>query len=107
MGQSMDELKVLAESQATICSVFANPRRVLIVWTLTEQEKSVTEIAATVGLSLQNTSQHLHLMKERGVLNSRREAQTIYYRIAENELTQLCPLLIRARYTKANPESST
>lgn len=101
-----DELRALAENQAELCSVFANPRRVLIVWTLIEQEKSVSEIAATVGLSLQNTSQHLHLMKERGVLDSRREAQTIYYRIAENELASLCPLLIRTRQPEANQESS-
>ncbi|MCB8978836.1 MAG: winged helix-turn-helix transcriptional regulator [Ardenticatenaceae bacterium] len=95
------ELRALAESQAAICSVFANPRRVLIIWTLAEQEKSVSEIAATVGLSLQNTSQHLHLMKEKGVLDSRRDAQTIYYRIAENELAKSCPLLIRAHQAKA------
>lgn len=96
-----DQLRALAENQAELCRVFANPRRVLIAWTLIEQEKSVSEIAATVGLSLQNTSQHLHLMKERGVLDSRREAQTIYYRIAENELAKSCPLLIRAHQAKA------
>lgn len=101
----MDELRTLAESQAAICTVFANPRRVLIVWSLAEQEKSVSKIAATVGLSLQNTSQHLHLMKKRGVLESRREAQTIYYRIAENEITKSCPLLIRARQGKAKQGS--
>ena len=100
------ELRVLAENQAAICSVFANPRRVLILWTLTEHEKSVTEIAETVGFSLQNTSQHLHLMKEKGILDSRREAQTIYYRIAENELANSCLLLWQAQKAKAKQGNS-
>jgi len=46
--------------------------------------------------SLQNTSQHLHLMKNKGILTSRREGQTIYYRIVENELMKDCRLVKRA-----------
>lgn len=87
------EMKALAENRATICGAFANARRVMIFWTLTGQEKSVTEIALAIGASLQSTSQHLHLMKERLIVESRREGQTVYYRIAENELVQSCGLL--------------
>ncbi|KAA3657261.1 MAG: ArsR family transcriptional regulator [Chloroflexi bacterium] len=100
------ELRVLAECQAAICSVFANPRRVMILWTLAEREKSVSEIASAVGISLQNTSQHLQLMKGRGVLDSRREAQTIYYRLAENEPAKSCLLLMQAHQAKANRKRS-
>jgi DNA-binding transcriptional ArsR family regulator len=89
------EQKVLAESQAAVCSVFANPKRILILWTLADQEKSVSEIASIVGTSLQSTSQHLRLMRERGILNSRREGQTIYYFIAQNEAAERCRLLIQ------------
>ena len=100
------ELKELAESQAAICKVFANPRRVMIAWALAEQEKSVSEIASTVGISLQNTSQHLQLMKGRGVLDSRRDAQTIYYRIAENGPAKSCHLLLQARQAKTKSNNS-
>ena len=79
------ELQSLAENQASICSVFANPRRILIIWTLAEQEMAVSQIALSIGASLQSTSQHLRLMKETGVLDSRREGQTIYYSINQNE----------------------
>ncbi len=88
------ESKVLAEKQGAICSVFAHPTRILILWTLAEGEKSVSEIAATVEASLQNTSQHLRLMKERGILGTRREAQTIYYRVVEGESTEKCQLML-------------
>ena len=89
------EMSVMAESQAAICSVFANPKRVMILWSLVEQEKSVTEIAQVIGASLQSTSQHLHLMKKMGILDSRRDGQTIYYRIVRNELTKRCHLLLQ------------
>ena len=90
------ELKTieLAQQQAAICAVFANYRRVLILWTLVEQEKSVSDIATAVHASLQSTSQHLHLMKDKGILQSRREGQTVYYHIANHTVTAKCPLLI-------------
>ena len=86
----MDARMALAEEQAAVCSIFANSKRVMIFWTLANQEKSVTEIALVIGASLQSTSQHLNLMKECRILESRREGQTVYYRIAENELLQKC-----------------
>ncbi len=82
-----------AESRAAICSIFANAKRVLILWSLAEQEKSVTEIALAIGASLQSTSQHLSLMKRHSILESRREGQTVYYRIAQNESLQGCGLI--------------
>ena len=89
------ELKVLAESQATMCSVFANPKRVLILWSLAEREMSVTDIALAIDASLQCTSQHLHLMKKTGILDSHREGQTVYYHIIDGRLTERCQLLQR------------
>jgi DNA-binding transcriptional ArsR family regulator len=90
------ELRIIAESQATVCSVFANPKRILILWALVDQEKSVSEIASIVGTSLQSTSQHLRLMRETGILASRRDGQTIYYFIAQNETAETCRLLIQS-----------
>jgi DNA-binding transcriptional ArsR family regulator len=76
-------LKTLAEQQADICRVFSNPTRILIVWTLLEREMSVSAIAEAVDASLQSTSQHLRIMKQKQVLTSRRDAQTVYYRISD------------------------
>jgi len=82
--------------QAEFCKVFGNVQRVLILWSLADSELSVGDIARSVNGSLQNTSQHLHLMKNKGILTSRREGQTIYYCIAKNELMKICPLLLQA-----------
>jgi DNA-binding transcriptional ArsR family regulator len=95
MSQRMDEDTVaLAESQSALYSIFANPKRVLILWSLAEDEKAVTAIAQAIDASLQNTSQHLSLMKGAGILESRRDGQTIYYHIADTFQHGRCRLLL-------------
>ena len=74
-----------AQEQAQYCQVFSNARRILILWVLGTDEKSVSDIASEVGASLQNTSQHLRLMRDRGILSSRRDGQAIYYRVINNQ----------------------
>ena len=87
------ELLTSAQNQAELCGVFGNPSRVLILWTLGERELSVSDIAATIECSLQNTSQHLRLMKDKGILVSRREGNTIYYRVKREGCAADCCLV--------------
>lgn len=86
-----------AKEQAAICRVFANPTRILILWTLVGHEKSVGEIAEAINASLQSTSQHLRIMKQMNVLASRRDAQMIFYHIkygADERINVVCPCLL-------------
>jgi ArsR family transcriptional regulator, virulence genes transcriptional regulator len=87
------EIQSLAQRQATLCKVFSCAQRVLILWFLAGRERTVSEIAGALGASLPSTSQHLHLMELSGVLESRREKQNIYYRLADNELLRNCLVL--------------
>lgn len=100
------EMKAWAKEQAEFCSVFSNAKRVMIFWSVLKREKSVSEIAQDIEASLQSTSQHLHLMKERSILESRRQGQTIYYRPAKNELLRRCALFSppRRRSFKKEPK---
>lgn len=90
------EIQELAVRQAAVCGVFGNAKRVLILWALLDQELSVSEIALTIGASLQNTSQHLRLMEDKGILVSRRERQKVYYRVVDNDLMKGCRLFHQA-----------
>ena len=90
------EVKALAEKQAELCKVFGNASRILILWSLTDRELPVGEIADEVGTSLQNISQHLAVLKEHRIVVSRREGQTIYYRIADNEWIHDCPVILKS-----------
>jgi len=80
------ELFRQAEVLANLYRTFASGRRILILWALGDEEMSVSQLAATIKSSVQNTSQHLQVMKERGVLLSRRQGQTVFYRIADPDL---------------------
>lgn len=89
-------MEEFAEKQAEIFGIFSNAKRVLIFWQLDGTEISVNDIAERIDSSIQNTSQHLRLMKSRGILTSRREGQTILYRIADSELGRYCQLIHQA-----------
>lgn len=84
-----------ANKQAELCKLFGNASRILILWSLADGERPVSEIADEVGTSLQNTSQHLALLKEHNIVTARRERQTIYYRLIENEWLKGCPVFAR------------
>jgi DNA-binding transcriptional ArsR family regulator len=86
-------MEEVAEKLADIFSVFSNAKRVLIFWSLDGTEKSVNEIARSIDSSIQNTSQHLRLMKGKSILDTRRNGQTIYYRIADSDIADYCRLL--------------
>ena len=76
----------LAIERAEIYKVFSNDKRVLIFWHLADKhEMSVNELAETIGSTIQNTSQHLRLMKSKNILDSSRVGQTILYKIADTE----------------------
>jgi DNA-binding transcriptional ArsR family regulator len=84
------DLKQLAESQAEVYRIFSHANRIQIFWLLMETEMSVNDIAEAIVASVQNTSQHLRLMKAANILDTRRNGQTIYYRIAETDIGNYC-----------------
>ena len=82
-----------AQEQAEYCGILGSALRIQIVWTLGDRELTVTEIAEDISASMQNTSQHLRLMKNKGVLHSRRDGREIYYRIADTRFSRICPVI--------------
>jgi DNA-binding transcriptional ArsR family regulator len=82
----------LARQQAEFCKIFGNANRILILWALGTREMSVSDIARSVDGSLQNTSQHLSLMRNKGILESRRDGHLVLYRIRQHELLTGCPV---------------
>jgi DNA-binding transcriptional ArsR family regulator len=81
-----------AQEQAEFCGILGNSRRIQIIWALGNHELTVSDISKEIGSSMQNTSQHLRLMKNKGVLLSRREGREIYYRIADTKFNRNCPI---------------
>jgi DNA-binding transcriptional ArsR family regulator len=84
----------LARRQADQCKVFSSTRRILILWALIERPLTVSEVAEAIDSSLQNTSQHLRLMKDKGILTSKREGSTVYYEYQHDPSNDICPQLL-------------
>ena len=69
---------------ATLLRLLGNERRLMVLCQLADGELSVSEIQSRVGLSQSALSQHLALLREEGVVATRRESQSIYYRIVDH-----------------------
>lgn len=79
-----------ATEVAGILRALANERRLMILCKLVEWgEANVTTLAEAVGLSQSALSQHLARMREEGIVDYRREGQTLWYRISEPRIELL------------------
>ena len=82
---------------AQLCQALANHHRLAILYVLSVQgETCVGDLAAELGTSQTNVSQHLRLLKERMVVQARREAQTVYYSITNPKFIEGCSLIRQA-----------
>ena len=70
--------------------VFANEKRLRILELLSSGEKSVGDISSQLDLSIQNVSQHLRIMREAGAVVSRKDGQTVYYKISNDKIVTGC-----------------
>ena len=70
-----------AESAAAMLKCLANPHRLMVLCTLCEGELSVGALNARIALSQSALSQHLAVLRAERLVDTRREAQTIYYSV--------------------------
>lgn len=83
----------LYELHANICQTLAHPKRLEVIDRLRSGEMTVTELAQALEISQPNVSQHLTLMKQKGILGTRREGLNVYYRLASRKIVQACELM--------------
>jgi len=81
------------ELHADLCKIFSNAKRVEIIDSLKDKEMSASELIARIGLNKANLSQHMSVLKLKGVILARREGVNIYYRIANPKILQACQLI--------------
>ncbi|WP_375263425.1 ArsR/SmtB family transcription factor [Palleronia sp.] len=94
--KSVAALQERADYVAGRLALVANSKRLLILCELVKGERSVGSLQAAVGLSQSALSQHLARLREAGMVDTRRESQTIYYRISDPELEVLMAALYEA-----------
>lgn len=80
---------------AELCKVLTDPKRLMILDALRHGERSVGELAGAIGVALPNASQHLAVMRNAGLVDSRRVGTTIIYRLAEPTIVVACDIVQR------------
>lgn len=94
MVQQFDDFTRQAGEAAALLRLLSNEKRLLALCYLSEAgEMSVGELAERLRLSQSALSQHLAKLREEGLVDTRRHAQTIYYKVCDPKAGQLLALL--------------
>ena len=75
-------MDALVEMKAALFKAIGHPLRLAIMMFLADGERSVADIVEQIGAEASNTSRHLALLKQVGLLVDRREGLSVYYRHA-------------------------
>lgn len=103
----LEQMRSNAGDAARLLKALANEHRLLVLCHLLEGERSVGQLNAELDLSQSALSQHLAVLREDGLVATRRESQTIYYRVASEAVTAVLAALhgIYCVPRKATPAS--
>ncbi len=71
----------------------SHPLRLKILCALGDQEVSVQDIVTMVGTSQSNISQHLAILRDKGILSSRKDANRVYYRVGDTRTLRLISMM--------------
>ena len=81
------------EQTSRAMKAMSHPLRLKIISVLGDREVSVQDIVERVGTSQSNISQHLAIMRDKGVLRTRKDANRVYYRVGDPRTLQLIAMM--------------
>ncbi|GAB3748640.1 metalloregulator ArsR/SmtB family transcription factor [Lysobacter olei] len=88
-----ESMRAHAGDAARLLKALGNENRLMLLCLLVEGERSVGELNSRLALSQPALSQHLAVLREDGLVNTRREAQTIYYSLAQGPAQRIIDTL--------------
>lgn len=91
---------------ADICKTLANPKRIEIINILGDKEMSVSNLLKKTKLLKANLSQHLSIMKNKGIIKSRKEGLSVYYKISNPKVVKACNLMREVLFEQINAKES-
>jgi len=84
------------EIKAQLIAVLANPKRLQIVELLDGKERTVSQLAESLDVPQATTSQHLAVMRKAGVVETRKDGNFVYYRLADQRIADACRVMSEA-----------
>ncbi len=98
LGEGFDSVDLLVrnddiETASRSLKAMSHPLRLKILCTLGNQEVCVQSIFDNVGTSQSNISQHLAILRDKGILSSRKDANKVYYRVEDERTLRLIGMM--------------
>ncbi|MEM9494710.1 MAG: metalloregulator ArsR/SmtB family transcription factor [Pseudomonadota bacterium] len=89
------KLEENVENASQLLKAIASPNRLMLLCALADGEKSVSELTETLGVRQATISQHLARLRQENLVETRREAQSVYYRIADKTAEKIVHILYK------------
>ncbi len=81
------------EMHAEVCKTFGHPKRLMVITTLRGGEHTVSELSEETGIDTSNLSQHLHILRDKGLVTTRRDGTKIYYTLSHPNIGKALDLM--------------
>lgn len=92
-GIDLEQMRAAAERACSLLKTLGNPDRLLLLCQLTQGEFCVGELESVLGIRQPSLSQQLGVLREEGMVSTRREGKQIYYSIASEEASAVMRVL--------------
>lgn len=91
------------ELHARVCKAIADGKRLLLINELRDGERTVSELVTALGISQANASQHLAILRDRGIVSARRSGSNIYYSLTSKKVVEAVDLLYEFMTERQDP----
>jgi len=83
----------LFKMKAELCKTFSDPKRLIIINALREGEMQVGELAQSLKIPQAVVSRQLAILRDRGVVNPRREGTNVFYSLTDQKIIEACDIV--------------
>ena len=80
---------------AEFCKVLSNPKRLMIIALLSKKDMCVGDIAKATDTALATISQHLRVLREQHIVNTKKDGQVVFYSLADPDLMKASVIIRR------------
>ena len=87
------EAEEMYELYARVCKAIADSKRLLIINELRDGPRTVSEVVRALGVAQANASQHLAVLRDRGIVTARRSGNNVYYALTSMKVIEAVDLL--------------
>jgi DNA-binding transcriptional ArsR family regulator len=85
--------EALRAHAASVARALADPKRLCVLERLAEGERSVSDLSRDIGCQVPNMSQHLAVLRAAGIVTTRRQGSTVFYRLTDQRVLDAYQLL--------------